>query len=238
MKDPERSREPPTRKKKRRRKIIWLLIDLGVLFVLTGLLLYRPAKYQPVEVIRSKRVSKYITHNLLPQVHNGAQKGRAFDVHVTQQGIEDVIAHSDWPKETGGATFSAPSVLFVPDRVLLMATVTLQGVELIVTIAIEPGIDDEGLLHLRVAKVKVGAMNVTPLAKIVAARMYQQRIQAIPVDPSDIRSKIVASLLNDQPFDPALEIKSVVAGADTKVKIRKITVKDGELVLRLLPLED
>jgi hypothetical protein len=237
MKQSKPAKEQTAGKKKRRRKIIWLLIDLAVLFVFTGLLLYKPAQYQPVTIISGRQVSKYLTHQLLPRVHNGAQQGQPFDVTVTQDGIQDIIAHSGWPKETAGASFSKPSVLFVPDSVLLMATVTLQGVELVVTIELKPRIDEQGLLHLYVAKVKVGAMNLTPLAKIVAKRMYQQRIQAIPIDPSDIRSKIVASLLDDRPFEPVLEIKSIMGGSDTKVQIQKLTVKDSELILRLLPLE-
>jgi len=67
--------------------------------------------------------------------------------------------------ESEGVLLYAPAALFVPDAVVLMGTADVKGVEFIITIELEPKINEQGLLNLQVAKVKVGAMNITPLAK-------------------------------------------------------------------------
>jgi len=80
-----------------------------------------------------------------------------------------------------------------------------------------------------VGKVKVGAMNITPLAKMMAKKMYEQRVAAISIDTKTVQTKIAASLLNDEPFEPVFEID------DKKVRIEKITIAKEKLLLRLVP---
>ncbi|MHC4624404.1 MAG: hypothetical protein ACYS4W_10945, partial [Planctomycetota bacterium] len=199
--------DPKARKKKRIRKLVWLFVDLGVAAVIVGLFLYKPGRYNPLEAINSKQVCPYLTHELTPQLYNGAQRGKAFDLVVTQKGINEIIAYSKWPKESGGASFSAPAVLFVPDSIVLMGTVELQGVEFVVTIELQAGFNEAGLMNLRASKVKVGAMNVTLAARIIGKRMYAQRVAAIPIDEEDFRAKIAASLFNDEAFEAVLNVK-------------------------------
>jgi uncharacterized protein YpmS len=131
--------------------------------------------------------------------------------------------------ESEGVLLYAPAVLFVPGAVVLMGTADIKGVEFIITIELEPKINEQGLLNLRVAKVKVGAMNITPLAKMMAKKMYIQRINALDVDTEAVQTKIVASLLTDEPFEPVFRID------DKKVRIEKITVAKEKLLLRLVP---
>jgi len=131
--------------------------------------------------------------------------------------------------ESEGVLLYAPAALFVPGTVVLMGTADVKGVEFIITIELEPKIDEQGLLNLQVAKVKVGAMNITPLAKMMAKKMYLQRINALDVDTEAVQTKIVASLLTDEPFEPVFPID------DKKVRIEKITVAKEKLLLRLVP---
>jgi transcriptional regulator of aromatic amino acid metabolism len=131
--------------------------------------------------------------------------------------------------ESEGILLYAPAVLFVPGAVVLMGTADIKGVEFVVTIELEPKIDEQGLLNLRVAKVKVGAMNITPLAKMMAKKMYAQRVAAISIDKKAVQTKIAASLLNDEPFEPVFSID------DKKVRIEKIAVAKEKLLLRLVP---
>lgn len=220
------------RKKKRYRKLFWLLIDLAIVSILLGLCLYKPGRYEPLEVTYSKEVSPYLTHELAPQFYNGVQLSEPFDLIVTQEGINEIVAYSKWPKEAGEASFSAPAVLFTSDSIVLMGTVVLKGFDFIVTIAVEPRLNEQGLLNLRAAKVKVGALNLTLIARIIARRMYQQRVAAVPIDKEDWRAKIVASLLNDEPFEPVFKVK------DNKVRIKRVTIEQEKLMLRLVPVPD
>ncbi|MBN1805846.1 MAG: hypothetical protein JW837_11395 [Sedimentisphaerales bacterium] len=220
-----------SKKSRRYRLIRWLLIDLAIVAIVFSLLLYRPGRYKPVDSnsFEEGEVSPYLTNKLSPAVYNGAQRAEPYDIVITQEGLNDIIARGSWPMESEGVLLYAPAALFVPGRLVLMGTADAKGVEFVVTIEIEPLIDEQGLLNLDVTKVKVGAMNVTPLAKMAAKKMYAQQIASVRVDTEALQTKIVASLLNDEPFDPVFEID------DKKLRIEKITIENEKLSARLVP---
>jgi hypothetical protein len=220
------------RKKAKRNKLIrWLLVDIAVAAIVFALLLYRPGRYKPVDSGNYKRgeVSPYLTNDLSPAIYNGSQRVEPFDVIITQEGLNDIIARGNWPLESEGVLLYAPAALFTPGRLVLMGTADAKGVEFVVTIELEPKIDEEGLLNLQLAKLKVGAMNITPLAKIIAKKMYLQRISGLEVDAQAIQTKIAASLLNDEPFEPVFSIDK------RKVRIEKITIEKEKLLAHLVP---
>ena len=216
------------------------MADLAAAIVIFSLLLYKPARYDPVKVTPAgnNQVSTYLTHELLTQLYNGAQRGEPFDLVVTQEGINDIVIRSKWPRESDGIAFFAPAVLFVHDSIVLMGTANIKRMKFVVTIVLTAKLDEEGLLNLQVAKVRVGAMSITPLAKVMAKRMYQQRLAASPIDEEDLRAKIAASLLNDEPFEPVFRVKDVFDKEDEKVRIKKITIEPRELILRLVPISE
>ena len=125
--------------------------------------------------------------------------------------------------------FSAPAVLFVPGSIVLTGTAHIKGVEFVVTIALEPRVDEQGLLNLQVAKVKIGAMNITPLAKMMAKKMYAERLATVPVDTEALTTKIAGALLNDEPFEPVLRVEN------KKVRVEKITIAQEKSILHLVP---
>jgi hypothetical protein len=219
--------------KNRYKKLVrWLMVDLAVASIIFAMLFYKPSRYRPLEVNSTnsdpRRVHPYLT-NLSSELYNGVQQGRPFKLVVIQEGINEAIIRSKWPMESEGVRFTAPEVLFVPDGIVLMGTATIKGADFIVTIVLEPKIDQQGLLNLQVAKVKIGAMNITPLAKIVAKRMYQNRIEMASIDLEDLRTKIARALLNDEPFEPVFNID------DKKVRLDQVTVIQGKLILHLVP---
>ncbi|MHC4555723.1 MAG: hypothetical protein ACYS80_00305 [Planctomycetota bacterium] len=216
-------------KKTRLKKLAcWLLIDLTVAAIIFALLLHKPGRYNPVD-FDSDQVSPYLTHELLPKIHNESQLGEPFDVIVTQDGINEIVAELGWPMVSEGIMLYAPAVLFEPGSVVLMGTANLKNVEFVVTIVLEPKIDEQGLLNLQVAKVKVGAMNITPLAKMVAGKMYAERLDTMRVDTDTLQAQIAASLLNDEPFEPVFEVE------DRKMRIEKVTIHEEKLMARLIP---
>ena len=221
-------------KKSRRKKLVlWLLIDLAVAAVVFALLVYRPGRYDPADFdsydLDNGQVSPYLTHELSPQVYNNSQRGEPFDLVVTQSGVNEIVAGLGWPKFSEGIMLYAPAVLFVPGSVVMMITANVKGVELIITIELEPKIDERKMLNLQVAKVKVGAVNITPLARMMAKKMYVERLAMLPVDTEALQTKIVASLLNEEAFEPVFSVE------DNKVRVEKITIYKEKLTARLVP---
>ncbi|UCF14509.1 MAG: hypothetical protein JSW59_13930 [Phycisphaerales bacterium] len=216
-----------------RKLICWLFIDLIVAAVIIGLLAHRPGSYNPTESasagLEPGQVSPYLTHELSPRIYNGAQRGKPFDVVVAQKGINEIVASWGWPKMSQGVMLHSPLVLFRTGSVLLMGTADVKGAEFVITIKIEPEIDAQGLLNLQVTKFLVGAMNVTPLAKMTANRMYAQKAAEMPMDRGSFQTKIVQSLLNGVPFEPVFEVD------DRKMRIKAIAIGDEKLVARLIP---
>jgi len=227
-----------TRRKKKIRRLFWLAADLIIAGLIFTLLFYKPAGYAPVKIVNRRQASQYLTNELYPQLYNGAQRGEPFILSVTQKGINDIVARSGWPQYAAGASFSKPVVLFEPDSIVLMGTVVLKGAEFVVTIVVRPVLENKELLNLQLAKVKIGAVNVTPVARITAQKMYRSQTAGVSLDEQDIGVKIAASLLTGQPFEPVFNIADFFGGQDIKVRIAKITIKNKKLVLHLVPLTE
>jgi len=227
-------RDSKIHKKSRRNKLLfWLLVDLTAIITVIVLLLYRPGRYNPVDYdsynYDEGQVSPYLTHELSPNLYNNSQLGEPFDLVITQDGINEIVAGLGWPKYSEGVMLYAPAVLFVPGTVVLMGTADVKGVELVITIELEPRIDDQKMLNLHVSKVKIGAVNVTWPARMMGKKMYTERLAVLPVDTEALQTKIVGSLLNEEPFDPVFRIE------DNKVRIEKITVYKEKVTARLIP---
>jgi hypothetical protein len=221
-------------KKSRRKKlVVWLLIDLTVIITVIVLLLYRPGRYDPVDFdsygYDDGQVSPYLTNELSPNLYNNSQRREPFDLVITQDGVNEIVAGLGWPKFSEGVMLYAPAVLFVPGTVVLMGTADVKGVELVITIELEPIIDERKLLSLKVVKVKIGAVNVTPLARMMGKKMYTEQLAVMQVDTEALQSKIVGSLLNEEAFEPVFRVE------DNKVRIDKITVNKEKLTARLVP---
>lgn len=214
-------------RRRRFKKRYWLLIDLAVAVTFLVLLLYTPAGYKPAVSDDQGHISSYLMQ-LSSEFYNGAQLQEPFEVVVIDEKLNEAIA--GWSQASPDTVLSAPAVRFVPDAIELMGTASIKGVDLVVTIVLQPEIDANGLLNLQVDKVKTGAMNITPLARVVARRMYEQQLAVRPIDTQDWRAQVAASLLDGRPFDPVFPVD------DKKVRLEKVDVADGRLTLRLTPV--
>jgi uncharacterized protein YpmS len=219
-----------------KKKLYFILIVSAfvsaVVIIVFALLFHRPAYYQPLDLTGSKEESVYLTHELGPELYNGAQMQEPFDLVITQEGINDVIARRKWPQVFGSIRFSAPMVFFVPDSIVLMGIVSLNGAEFVVTIIAEPNIDSEGLLNLQVVRVKIGAVDITPLAGVLARRICQQRFANKGFDTKDLWNKMIVSAVNGQPFEPVFKVE------DKKVRMEKIKIEQKKLTIWLVPVFD
>lgn len=222
------------RKLSRRKKAAcWLLVDVAVAAVVLALLLYKPSQYRVVRPdgagYEEGQVHPYLSHELLPGFYNGAQRSEPFELVVVEDKINEAIA--GWSEQSDDVSLSAPSVVFLPGRVVLMATANIRGAKVVVSAVLEPRIDEQGLLDLGVGKLKVGAMRITFLAKMMAKRMYQDRLATVRLDMEDARTMIAASLLNSEPFEP------IFKGEDKKVRLKEIAATKGKLTLRFVPAQ-
>ena len=225
--------EPTIRKKAKFKKVYWILIGLAVaITVLVLSLLHRPDYFAPPEAIHSNEVSPYLTHKLSPAFYNGLQRQEPFELVVTQEGISDVIARSKWPKHVDDIKFLTPQVLFVPEHIVLMATAVVKNVEFVITVVVKPYLDAEALLNLQVVKVKIGAVNITPLAGVIAKELFQRQVSSVDARAEKPLVQIVASMLNNEAFEPVFRV------GDNKVRVAKIAVVQEKLTVQLSPISD
>ena len=209
-----------------------LLILATVAVVLTAaavLLLHKPSDFEQPQPVDDKQVSKYLTHVISQDLYNGAQQGEPFDLVVTEEGISDIIARSGWPKQVAEASFAVPEVKFEPDGIQLRGIVNLDSVELFVVIEGTGYVNRQGLLHLEVTKVKIGAVTVTAVAKLVAAAIYAGEASQRNLQEDHWQTKIMAALLKDEPFEPVFKID------EAKVRIQKVKIESGKITIHFVP---
>jgi hypothetical protein len=216
--------------KKKLQRVWWSLgISAGLVVVFMLLLLYEPRGYGGGEKAGKKEVSTYLTHELSPRLYEGAQRREPFELPVLADGVNDAIAGLGWPKETQGVKFSVPEVVFESGRVVLMGATEMGGVEFVVSVVFEPAIDEKGLLNLHVSKIKVGAVNVTPIAKMMAQRMYLEQVGSAD-GAFNVGERAVVSLIYDRGFEPIFEVE------DKRVRMVEITINEGELLVGFVPV--
>jgi len=194
-----------------------------------SLLLYKPRGFKVPATIKGSQISPYFTHILYPQLYNGAQREEPFELIVTQEGINDIVARANWPMENDGVAYLTPEVFLKSGQIELVGPVIARGLNLLVTIVGKPAIDENGLLNIDMAKIKIGAMNITILAKIIAERMYKHHLGTEVIDTDDIRAKIAGPLLNNEPFEPVFPING------KKVRLKNIDITEGKVTLQFIP---
>jgi hypothetical protein len=214
--------------KRVRRTLYWFAAELAVLGIFLLFLVYKPAGYRAVVPDNSGRVSTYLTHQLGQDFYNKAQLGEPFELVIQEAGINDLIATGGWSGQSGDARASLPVVHFVKDKVVVMISVYLSGIEFVATVDVKPGINEEGKLTVALDSVKVGAVPVTIAAKVVAKKMYNEQISGLPKD--DIRVRIARAMFEDQPFEPVMEVDGKT------VKIGKIRVEQGIMRVDFVPV--
>jgi hypothetical protein len=219
-----------------KKKLYLLLIVLAVIsaaaIIFLALLFHRPSSYKPLDFSGSREVSVYLTHQLLPDFYNGVQLQEPFELVVTEDGINDAVAHFKWPRQFGGVSFSSPMVFFADDAIILMGMVAMDGADFVVTITAEPFIDAEGLMNLNVTGVKIGAVDISPLAAVLAKKISDARYADKTVDENDYRTKMTLAILNGRPFEPVFRVE------DKKVRIEKISLEQKKLTISFAPVFD
>jgi hypothetical protein len=195
---------------KRRKLLLWLAAVAMLAGIIIGLLLYKPAGYEPVNINaqpgeEATEVSRYLTY-LYSQMHNNAQKKDTFEIEVLEDGINQAIGSAHWPQRSDSFVFAQPKAEFDRSGITVTGAANVEGIDLVVTIHGLVQMLEDGQLNLHIQTVKIGAMNVTLLAKYLAKNRVKERYGMMYVESTDPRVLIAASLLEDKPFDPYFEV--------------------------------
>jgi hypothetical protein len=218
------------------KRAIWPVMSLTLSIIIVLLLLYKPSGYISADEASKQdeniQLSQDITNRLLPMFYNGIQQPEPFEMVISENDINELIAQGKWPKYSEGFVLFAPKANIEPGKIGLMCT-ALQfnlDVELVVSAETKPHLDEEGLLNINVIQVKVGAMNITPLASFLARKMYQEQKPEF-VDQGDWRSKVAASIFENAGFVPIFRIKK------RWVRLEDLQIEQGAIRIRLKAVE-
>ncbi|MBN2019806.1 MAG: hypothetical protein JW749_06230 [Sedimentisphaerales bacterium] len=219
---------------KKIKKYLWLasLFILTLLVFALVLITHRPGRYAPVKVADKNLISPYVTHQILPKLYNGSQLGEPFEIVITQDGLNDIIARWPLPLQLDSITLTDPQVIFLPDHIILMATVGSTPIDLFVSIKLMPSINKQGQLILNVNNVSIGAVDITPLALSMGKKAYSDWLTSTGNDPDDIAAQICRSLLNDEPFEPTFEMYNKM------LRVSNLVLDDGKLTISLIPIPE
>jgi hypothetical protein len=221
-------------KKIKLRKLCWILAAIcTAVLILILLIFHKPSYYMPKRIADGNRISPYFSHILLPQLYNGLQRGEAFEVELTEEGVNDMVGRLGWPKVEGSLSFSVPVVFFRADKIVIADPVKFKGVELMVTTLIEPKIDQQGSLNLPIKKIKLGAVRFTILGKAIARRALTRQTSGIKPGKYDFELLVVRALFDNECFEPLFDLD-----AGRKIRVQRITVEQGKLTIGLAALSE
>ena len=219
-------------KKKKSRLVYWLVADVVFGLAFVSLLLYKPSGYRPIATAmdpnQPQPVHRYLTH-LSSQLYNGMQAREPFVIDLLERGVNASILQARWPMESEGITFEAPKVSMTPEGITVLGMASYEGVDLAIRIEGVPRLTQEGQLNLHIAAVRIGALNVTLLARMLARRMVQAELAWFTHEPEDARTQIARSFLEDRPFDPLFEWE------DKQVRLTHLVLEKGRVRLTLAP---
>ena len=209
-----------------------ITLALPVLVLALVLTAYKPGLYAPVRIADQNQVSPYLTHQLMPDIYNNAQLGEPFEVVITQEGLNDIAARTPQPLRLNNITLADPQVVLVSEQVILMAMVRARPIDFFVTIELKPTINERGLLNLHINNIKLGAVSITAVAKLIGDSVYTNWMTTTGTEPNNVAAQICRSLLNDEPFEPVFEIRGKT------VRLSRINVKAKSIVAQLSPVPD
>ena len=194
-----------------------------VVFMLTAV----PRHYQPLQPENSNEVSQYLTNYLAPQIHNKSQLDEPFELVITEQGLNDIIARGRWPIKLNGLTASGPAVVLSANQITLMATVKYGRLWAVVSIVMSPTIDETGLFCLNLQNVKAGSVGITALAKELSRKITATYLGK--VDGNTWADDMTAALLENKAIDP------IFAAYNRQVRLTDIDISNGKAVLHFTP---
>ena len=224
-------KDSPNVKKNKFKKYFLPVITIALTLLVMAMVLtaYKPGRYAPVTIADQNQVSPYLTHQLMPAIYNNAQLDEPFEVVITQQGLNDIVARLPQPIRLNNITLADPQVVLMREQIILMAAVRARPINFFVTIELNPTINDQGLLNLHVNSVKLGAVSVTAIARLIGDRAYSNWLTTTGTEPNNFAAQVCRSLLKDEPFEPVFKT------GDRQLRLSKIVVETKGIIVQLSP---
>jgi len=228
-------------------RLLWRgvsVVIVLVFLVIAGMLAMTqkvPAAYSSyVPPAKTDQVSEYITHYLLPNIHNNIQLDEPFEVVIHQEGINQIIAEEDmlgweWPVTLSKVVISRPVAVFAPNAIRLIGKVDIAGFDTVVTVCATPTVDREGMLRLNLQYIRAGSLDISFLAKKTIKRIIEGHLAEVQEQLDDIQElywlvEVLAAFMNNKPFEP------IFPAVDGKyIKLIKSKISDNKLVLTFEP---
>ena len=208
------------------------IFTLTLLVLAYVLIAHKPAGYAPLKISDTNQISPYLAKQLMPKIYNGAQMGEPFEVVLTQDGLNDIVARLPQPLQLNNILITGPQVILQPKDLILMATIKARPFDLYGSIDLQPSIDSNHLLNLHVTSVSLGAVNITPIALSIANKALTNWLESTGSDSNDIVAEVGMSLLNERPFEPIFEING------SSLKIVNITLAYKQMTVQLAPVPE
>ena len=203
------------------------LIALLLVFWFVGLF-RTPRYYRAVKPIAGEQVSQYLTNYILPELHNKSQYDQPFDLVLSEQGINDIIARHIDSNSLQQSGLSDLSVVFKKGRILLIGKTVYFGFDFIVTLVLKPGIDKKGQFFLCVSEVQAGSSRIPFIGEAVKRRILRELTDFLNENIADSTE----ALLSSRRIEPVFSLNH------RKLRIEKITIQDKELIVHFLSPQD
>jgi hypothetical protein len=180
----------------------WLGFNLFAMSVAGGVFLlawHKPAYYLPAEDKKKQAVDTYLTHELIPDIYNKSQFAEPFEVIVLENRLDELTAEFNWPLTDGSVTLQKPSFFFETDHIFIVDEILIANIPFVLTIGLCPQLVDSeqnaGYINLNIISVKVGALEIKPLALAAADRFYTEAVKPVIID-AGTRDMIEAIIAN------------------------------------------
>lgn len=220
---------------KKRKLRIRIILGVAAFVLLTGtavvmiLLGYTPGIYRPSVRPESGQVNPYWTHQLGPDFFTGMQGQQPFEMVLQQWGVNDLLALTTDTTTFNEFTVSSPNVVFNPDSVVLMATVSIKNVSSVLSITARPAIDPDGQLNLNVQSATLGVVPVLGLVRRIGQEVVDEYLVG---QDEQAYAGIARCILNNEPFEP------VVSVSDYTMRLKRLTIEEGKIRVLIEPVKE
>jgi uncharacterized protein YpmS len=208
----------------------WFVLPLVLVLLAFVMITHRPKYYAPLRITDQQQISVYLSNYLMPEIYNNSQLDDPFEVIITEEGLNDIIARWRQPLKFNNITFTDPQAILTQKQIIIMATAQTSFTNLILTISITPAINSSGRLNLHIDDVSLGEAGITTLTKSIGKKAFTDWLSLTAAEPNDIVAQVCRSLLYDEPFDPVFKLD------DKSLRISKIKLEKKKITVLLLPL--
>lgn len=205
---------------------------LAMLILALVLVAHKPAQYAPVKITDKNLISPYLTHQLLPTVYNNSQLDEPFELVITQEGLNDIVARLPQPITLNNINLVGPQVILTSMQITMMATVKAKPLNPVLTIELNPFINKQGLLIFCVNRVMLGDIGITSITMSRGKKAYSNWLSSTGTDPNDLAARVCRSLLDNEPFEPTFEV------GDRTLRISKIDMATKIVTILLTPVPE